>query len=172
MENKITSALNKGVVISLILIVLDLISGFAHFKFESWFKWIPTLVLCAGVIWSCITYGKQNAGNVTFGNVFADGFKTSATVACFMFVYTILSIYVIFPETKDFALEQARKQMEEKGNIPQESIDQALAITRKLFAPLALGFSLVGTLIVGVIAALIGGAVTKKNPQTPFQNQP
>ena len=32
--------LNKGILLALILIVIDLIGGFAHLRFETWFKWI------------------------------------------------------------------------------------------------------------------------------------
>jgi uncharacterized membrane protein YciS (DUF1049 family) len=170
-NNKIATAVTKGLIISLILIVMDLIAGFAHVKFETWYKWLPSLVLVVSIIYSCIIYGKQNQDNVTFGNVFADGFKTSAVVACLMVVFTVLSIYVISPETKDIVLDQARKQMEEKGNVPPETIDQALQMTSKFFVPFAIGGALIGTIIVGAISALIGAAVTKKNPQSPFQNQ-
>jgi len=172
MENKVTTTVVKGLMLALVLVVLDLIAGFAHFKFATWFRWIPTLVFCGGIIWSCITYANQNNGNVTFGNVFADGFKTTAVATCITVIYTILSILVIFPETKDVAMDEARKQMEAKGNMPQETIDQAIEMTKKFFVPFAIGGALIGSIIVGAIASLIGAAIAKKNPQTPFQNQP
>jgi len=171
MEQKVTSPIVKGLIITLILAVLDLIGGFAHLKLETWFKWIPTLVLCAAIIWACISYGSQLNGNTTFGNTFAHGFKTSAVVACILIFYTLLSIYIIFPETRDLAIEQARKQMEEKGNIPEANIDQAIEMTRKFFLPFAIGGTLIGTLLVGAIAALIGAAFTKKNPNAEMENQ-
>jgi NADH:ubiquinone oxidoreductase subunit 6 (subunit J) len=171
MEQKVTTPVVKGLIITLILAVLDLVGGFAHLKLETWFKWIPTLVLCAAIIWACISYGSQLNGNTTFGNAFAHGFKTSAVVACILILYTLLSIYIIFPETKDLAIEEARKQMEAKGNIPDATIDQALEMTRKFFLPFAIGGALIGTLIVGAIASLIGAAVTKKNPNAELENQ-
>jgi Protein of unknown function (DUF4199) len=171
MEQKVTSPIVKGLIITLILALIDLIGGFAHLKMETWFRWLPTCVLVAAIIWACINYGSQLNGNTTFGNVFAHGFKTSAVVACILILYTLLSIYIIFPETKDLAIEAARKQMEEKGNIPEANIDQAMEITRKFFLPFAIGGALIGTLIIGAIAALIGAAFTKKNPQAEFENQ-
>ena len=171
MEQKVTTPIVKGIVITLILAVLDLVAGFAHFKMEAWYKWGTTIFLCAAIIWACINYGSQLKNNVTFGNAFAHGFKTSAVVACILLIYTLLSIYIIFPDTKDLALEQARKQMEEKGNIPEANIDQAIEMTKKLFLPIAIAGVLLGTLIVGVISALIGAAITKKNPQTELENQ-
>jgi Protein of unknown function (DUF4199) len=172
MEKKVTSNLVTGLIISLILIVLDLVAGFANFKFATWYRWMPSLILIAALIWACINYGKQNNHKVTFGSVFGFGFKTSAVAACILVVYTILSIFLIFPETKDLALEQARKQMEEKGNLSQDQIDKAIEITKNFFVPFAIAGAALGTAIVGAIASLIGAAVTKKNPQSPFETQP
>ena len=42
MKKKSTDYLGKGIMLSLILMVMDLIGGFAHLRFESWFKWIST----------------------------------------------------------------------------------------------------------------------------------
>ncbi|MFI5156516.1 MAG: DUF4199 domain-containing protein [Chitinophagales bacterium] len=172
MENKITSHITKGTIIVLITSVIDLIGGFAHVKFETWFKWIPTIVLFAGIIWACINFGNQSNHNVTFGNVFAHGFKTSAVVACLGLIYTLLSMYLIFPETKELALQQAREQMESGGKLTQEQIDAGIEVTKKLFLPIAIAGVILGTLFVGLIASLIGAAATKKNPVTPFDNKP
>jgi NADH:ubiquinone oxidoreductase subunit 6 (subunit J) len=172
MEPKITSHITKGLIISLILVVLDLIAGFANFKFATWFRWIPTLILVGSIIWACINYGSQLNNNVTFGNVFTHGFKTTAVIACIVTVFTVLSLLVIFPETKDIALDQARKQMEAKGNMPEETIDKAIEMTKKFFLPFAIAGAVFGTIIVGAIASLIGAGITKKNPPSPFEQKP
>ncbi len=172
MEKKVTSNIVTGLIISLILIVLDLVAGFANFKFATWYRWVPSLILVAALIWACINYGRQNDHNVTFGGVFAFGFKTTAVVASILVVYTLLSIFLIFPETKDLALEMARKQMEEKGNLSQDQIDKGIEITKSLFVPFAIGGAAFGTAIVGAISSLIGAAAAKKNPQSPFETQP
>jgi uncharacterized membrane protein YciS (DUF1049 family) len=171
MEKKITSPLVKALIISLLLAVLDIIAGFANFKYATWYRWIPAILLLFALIWAVINYASQNNGDVTFGNAFAHGFKVSAIAACFAIVFAILSIYLIFPDTKDIVIEQARKQMEEKGNLSEENINAALDITRKLFFPFAIGGALIGTIIVGTIGSLIGAAVAKKNPESAFENQ-
>ncbi len=45
MKKKSTDFMGKGILISLILIVIDLIGGFAHLRFETWFKWISTIIM-------------------------------------------------------------------------------------------------------------------------------
>lgn len=170
MEKKITSHITKGLILVLLLIVIDVASTVLDFKFETWFKWLPTLFFCAAIIWACVNYANQMENNVTFGNIFAHGFKTSAVVACIMVLYVILSLYVLFPDQIDKGLEVARKQMEDQ-NIPEDKIDQNLAIGRKLAFPMTIIITVVGNLLVGAIASLIGGAVAKKNPPSPFQQQ-
>jgi NADH:ubiquinone oxidoreductase subunit 6 (subunit J) len=123
------------------------------------------------LIWACISYGSQMANNVTFGSVFGHGFKTSVVIACITVVFTVISLTLIFPDTKEIALDQARKQMEEQGK-PEQVIDQGMEIARKGFMTFAILGVVVFTLLVGAIASLIGAAVTKKNPVTPFGNQP
>ena len=171
MNKKVTSPLTAAVIISLILIVVDIISGFANIKFTTWFRWIPTLLLCIAIIIICISYANQKDNLVTFGNVFGHGFKTSAIIACIMVVYTLLSIYLIFPDSKEKALEEARRQMEGNANLSEEQIDQALGFTRNLFLPIALLSAVFGTLVVGVIASLLGAAFAKKKPISPFDRQ-
>jgi amino acid transporter len=171
MEKKVTSPIVKGLLITLLLAIIDLVGGFAHLKTATWYGWISLIILMIAIIWACVSFGTQSNGNVTFGNVFAYGFKTSAVVACILLLYTMLSMFVIFPETKDLALEQARKQMEEKGTLSEAQVDQAVEWTSKFFIPFAMVGVILGTLIFGVIASLIGAAVTKKNPQSPFENQ-
>lgn len=168
-ESKVTSTLTKGLIISLIIIVVDVIAGFAGLRFESWYTWVPTIIFCAAIIWACINYANQMNNAVTFGNVFAHGFKTTAVVTCILIVYTLLSIYLLFPDMKDVALERARQEMEKNPQMSEETIDQAMEMTNRLFLPFAIGGALIGNLISGAIASLLGAAFARKNPPTPFQ---
>ncbi|MDP4214340.1 MAG: DUF4199 domain-containing protein [Bacteroidota bacterium] len=169
---KSSDILSKALLISLILIVVDLIGGFAHLKFTSWFKWISTIVIISSLIIICISYGKQH-DEVTFGKVFGYSFKISLVISLFMLVYTYISIYVIFPEFIDQALQNAREGMEAKGGLTEEQIDAGMAITKKFMQPVPLGiFSFLVTLFVSTIGSLLGAAFTKKSEPNVFQNNP
>ncbi len=174
MENRVTSPvtspLTKGLIISLILIVLDIIAGFAGYRFQTWYQWLPTIVFCVAIIWACINYANQMNNAVTFGNVFGHGFKTTAVITCIMIVYTLIAIFVLFPDMKDMAIEKAREQMAKNPNVSEEMADQAIEMTKRLFIPFAIGGALLGYLIAGAIASLLGAAFARKNPPTPFQN--
>ncbi len=171
MEKKLTSPAVKGVIISLILIVLSLIIQFLNLTKNRGFSSIQFVILIGGLIWSAISFSKQMNANVTFGNVFTHAFKTAAAVTAIMVVYTIISIKFINPEIVDMALQEARTGMEGK-NMSDDQIDRAINFTRKFFVPLTAGGVLLSFLILGVIGALIGAAVSKKNPQqSPFVQQ-
>ena len=167
--------IGKGLILSLIIIVISLIGGFAHVQFESWFKWLPTIIQVIVIIIFCIQYGKQQTDGVTFGKVFGYGFKISLVVSVMMVLYTFLSVYLIFPEFTELALQQARAAMEAKGTYTEDQIDQGMAFTKKLLQPVPLAiFALIGTLFFDTIAALLGAAFTKKSEPVPaiFKDNP
>jgi hypothetical protein len=130
---------------------------------------LPTIIFCGAIIWACINYANQMNNAVTFGNVFAHGFKTTAVVTCILIVYTLISIYLLFPNMKEIALEKARQQMEKNPDVSEEMADQAIAMTSRLFVPFAIGGALIGNLISGALASVLGAAFAKKNPPAPFQ---
>ena len=62
--------IGKAVLLSLILIIVDLIGGFTHLRFESWFRWLSTIIMVIGIIVLCIQFGKQQTDGVTFRKSF------------------------------------------------------------------------------------------------------
>lgn len=175
MKKKSTDYFGKAIMISLLLILIDLIGGFAHLRFEGWFKWIGTIVLVVALIIFCIQFAKQQTDGVTFGKVFGYGFKISLVISILMAFYTLLSFFVIFPELPDQILANSRSTMEAKGNLSQEQIDQGIAMSKKFLQPLPLMiFAFLGTLFFGTIASLLGGAFAKKSEPVPtvFNDNP
>lgn len=171
-QQKIMTHITKGLIIGLIAVVMGIAAYLGGFDQQSWYKWTSTLIMCVLIIWACIYYAQQLDGRVTFGNIFAHGFKTSAVIALIIVVYFVLSVTVIFPEMKDKAMEVAREQMEKDGKIPEEQINQGIEIGKKFFLAFGIGGILLGTLIAGAIASLIGAAVAKKKPVNPLDQLP
>lgn len=163
----------KGIVITLLLVIFGLIIYFTNQVENTSLGYLQYIILVGGVIWSCISYSKQMDGNVTFGNVFAHGFKTTAVVAALLAVYTFISVKFLFPDIVDKSMEVARKKMEEsQSGMSDEQIQNSLDTVRKFFLPFAIAGILFGFAIIGAISSLIGAAVAKKNPQNPFQQPP
>jgi uncharacterized membrane protein (UPF0136 family) len=167
-ETKVMTHVTKGLIVSLLLIVIGIAGYFTKLAEQSWYSWVSNGLLFVAVIWGCISYANQMNGQVTFGNVFAHGFKMSVVIALVLIVWVLLAMLVLFPDMKDKALDIARQRMEARGNLSDSQIDQGVEFTKKFFVPLAVGATLLGTLIFGAIAALIGAAVAKKKPVSPL----
>ncbi|MEO6288612.1 MAG: DUF4199 domain-containing protein [Ginsengibacter sp.] len=163
MEQPVTSTNTKGIAIALIMIVIAMAIYFMNIDVNGPSKWISNAVFIVGIIWSVSSYGKQINYNSTFGNYFAHGFKVSAVVTSIMILYLIIFM-LLFPEFKDKAMEQAQAQMKTGGKMSSEQITQAMTITRKFFMVFAIGGTLLGLLIFGALASLVGAAITKKEP--------
>lgn len=172
MEQKVTTPVVKGVIITLLLIVFGLVIYFTNQIGNSTIGYLQYVILVAGIIWSCVSYAKQMNGNVTFGNVFGHGFKTTAVAAALLAVYTFIAVKFLFPDIVDQSLEIAKKKMQEsQPNMSDDQMQQSLDMVRKFFIPFAIGGILFGFAIIGAISSAIGAAVAKKNPQSPFQQQ-
>ncbi len=168
MEKKVTSPIVKGLVITLFLIVFGLIIYFTGQVANKSMGYIQYVILLVGIIWSCISYSKQMNAQVTFGNVFAHGFKTSMVAAVLLIVYTVLAFKVLFPDMADTIMNSTRTELIKQGKLTSEQIQSAMDMTRKFLIPFAIGGILIMFAILGVISSLIGAAVAKKEPKDPF----
>ena len=170
MEKKSSDYLVKGLMLSLVLIVVSLIGQFAHLSFESWFKWLSTIIAVVAIIVFCIQYAKQQNG-VTFGKSFGYGFKISLVVSVIMVMYSLLSFYVIFPELVDQILTKTRTDLQALGKLTDDQIDTQVAITKKFLQPTLLSiFVFLATLFFNTIASLLGAAFSKKSEPDVFKD--
>src|SRR5579863_665094 len=171
MEKKSSDYLGRGLMLALVLIIIDLIGGFAHLRFETWFRWLPTIITAIAIIVFCIQYGKSQDEWVTFGKVFGYGFKISLIVSTCVVVYTMLSFYVIFPEIVDQILTKARTDLQAKGTLTDDEIDRQVAIAKKFTQiPILPIFVFIFTLFFNTIASLLGAAFTKKTEPDIFKD--
>jgi len=169
-ENKIMSPQIKGLLISLIVIILGIAGYFTNLAFSSWYGWIVNLVMIAAIIIACVHYANQKQGYVTFGNVFLHGFKITAVVIVILLIYTVLAFTVLFPDMKEKIFEMQRTKMEESG-IDDDKLETAMDTMKKYFwVGMAIAV-IFGNLIFGCIASLIGAAVAKKKPINPLTQQ-
>ena len=168
METKVTTPVIKGLIISMILIVIGLAIYFTGQVANKSLGYLQYLILFAGILWGCIFYAKQLNGNVSFGNVFAHGFKTTAVVTVILVLYTVLALTVLFPEMKDKLVEQAELEME-KQSMSDSQREQAVSMMKNYMMPFAIAGILFFFMVIGLIASLIGAAAANKKPLDPFQ---
>jgi hypothetical protein len=170
MEKKIMSPSTKGLLIGLALILISLAIILTKQESNKSLGFISIAVALGGIIWACQTYSSQMDGNVTFGNIFSHGFKTSALVAALVSLWVALSLGLLFPETLDRAMEAQRLELIKK-QMSDEDIENAMNVGKKLALPMGVIFSVIMYLIIGAIGALIGASIAKKNPNPVFPEQ-
>lgn len=170
MQNKPTSALTKGLVISLLLVVFSLIINFTGSEDNSVLQYVGFAIFLIGIIWSIASYGKQIDHNATFGKYFMHGFAITAIITCLMIIF--MAIFMsIDPSIKQKALEKASEAMDKNPALSDEQKQQALEISKKFFLVGILASTLVLYLLFGVIASLVTAAIVKKNPRNIFDEQ-
>lgn len=173
MNKKNKDYYSYAIVIALILIVLDIIKFLTRQLSNTYLSLATMLALIAGAIIICWRFSKKNSGNVTFGNVFAYGFKAIMLVIVIYLIWFLLEAFVIFPNYKDVMLELQRQLTLKYVKVDEAVLDQQMKINSDHFYLIHIGGLIFGTAILGAIGSLIGAAVAKKNPQAdnPFQQQ-
>ena len=78
METKVTTHIVKGVILGAVYILLSTIIYAFNLYSIKWLTLLIYLFIFAGIIISNIVYANQNNNNESFGNIFADGFKTTS----------------------------------------------------------------------------------------------
>jgi len=169
-ETKIMSPQIKGILISLVIIILGIAGYFSNLAFSSWYSWAVNCVLVIAIIFACVHYANQKQGYVTFGNVFSHGFKVTAVVTIFLLIYTLLAMTVLFPDMKEKIFTMQETKMEEKG-LDADKIETTMTMMKKYFTLFLVLGVIFGNIVFGSIASLIGAAVAKKKPINPLSQQ-
>lgn len=171
MEKKPVSYFIPGIILGLVSVILFLVYFFLGLTFRKDFiNFIPALISFALIIYFVIKWANDNDNNVTFGQCFGYGFKSVMIMALIVFFFTLIFI-LLFPDFKQQYIDFIRVQMDENKTITDEQKEQGVAMVSKFFMISTLGGGLFFNLLIGAIASLIGSAIAKKNPQTPFSQQ-
>lgn len=158
-----------GILAAAIGIVLFLVYYLLDIPQRGWEGYIPSLVFVGIIITAQFSHAKALEGNITYGNLFASGFKTAAVTTCITVLFYII-LLLVYPPYKAHMLELSRQQLASKGTLSADQIDTAMKMTSRFFGVFVVGGAVFGSLLVGCIGSLIGAALPKKNPkpQSPF----
>jgi hypothetical protein len=132
-------------------------------------RFLTTVVLIGGIILAMRNFKLQNAGFMGYGQGLSVGMVVSGIVGTlsgvFVYVYTAL----IDPSVMTRMMDKARADMEAKGTMSDAQIDQAMAFSAKFTTgPMMFIFSILITLLVGLLISLIAAAFVK-NPKPEFE---
>ena len=164
MENKTLSNLNAALILFLLMVVYTLAINLGGLQANTKLGWISYIIVIGGIMLLVIKYGKDMHNNISFGNLFAYGFKTTAFLIIFYIAFIII-FYLIFPEYKAKLLDIARENaLKNATPDTKEQVEKGMEIFQRFFWVSMIAGILISFAILGVIGSLIGAAITKKEP--------
>lgn len=159
-----SNAVKFGIIGGLAGILVSLILFFANLQFNSWSKWLQTIVMLVAIVWGIKAIADANKNKlVSFGALFGGGMIITLIIAVISVVYFL--VYTNFIETDfiDKIIEVSRQQMAEKG-LSEDQIDKAMSISKSFMSPgIMTVISLISSLVIGAITSVIGAAIFKKD---------
>lgn len=161
--------LQYGLIAGLTLIALFVVYYVMGWTFkQSLIRWLPPIVFMFIIITAQFTHAKAVNGDIKYGNLFAVGFKTAAVATCIYLVFMFLFI-LLAPSYKESMLEASRQGMIKRG-LSTEQVEAGMVMVKKFFMVSTFAGLIIGELVIGLIASLIGAAIAPKNPKPEFQS--
>ncbi len=156
-------ALRYGLLTGLVSVIFSLILYLTKLD-QSPAKWIGVAILAAGIYLAHIEFKKKNGGFMEYGQGLGIGTLLSVVdgILSGVFIY----IYVTFVDINwvQRSMDVTRGQMEARGQMTDEQIDQAMEMTAMFMTgPALLIVSIVVNLLLGFILSLIISAITKNS---------
>jgi hypothetical protein len=146
MEKKVSTPVTVGIVLSLVIIVWSIVVYLTGLYMQTWSQYVGLVIMVGGILYGVLNHGKEKNHEVTFGNLFGFGFKVAAVATCLVILYSILS----------------------NLSANQEQVEKGMEMFEKNYNLFIVIFIVFWYLVIGVITSLIGAAIAKKNPPTPF----
>ncbi|MCI1186815.1 DUF4199 domain-containing protein [Hymenobacter sp. DH14] len=160
--------LRYGLLTGLVSIIISFGLFVAHQE-SSPLRYVSFAVLIAGLVLAMQNFKQNNQGFMSFGQGVGIGAVLSAVVGVLSGIFSYVYMSFIDPEVVGRMTEKIRADMEARGGMTDEQIDQAMAMSAKFMnGPFTLVAALLGTVLVGVILAMIISAFIK-NAQPEFE---
>ncbi len=158
-----SNAIKFGIIGGLGGVIVSLILFFANLQYESWSKWLQSIVMIVAIIAGIRAIADANKNKlVPFGSLFSGGMLITVIISVISIIYFLVYSNLIETNFIDNLLEVSRKQMAEKG-LSEEQVDAAIEMSKKFMSPAIMTvISLISSLIMGAIVSLIGAAIFKK----------
>ncbi len=152
-----------GILTGLAGIVLSLALNVTKMH-DSGLKWMSLVIMVGGLWMAHAEYKKQHGGFLEYSQGLSIGMVLSGLYGVLTAIFTYVYTSFIDPTLMTTQLETARAQMEAKGNMTEEQIDQGMNMAAKFMSPGALFFMIIiSSLIMGLILSLIMSAITKNS---------
>ncbi len=154
-------ALNYGILISVVLILISLVVYMANLFEENWVSLFGYAVLLAGIIAGTIKYRNDYLGGfISYGKALSFGVLTAFLASVITGVFTYVFYQFIAPDALERLKEIAEMNILE---VDPNASDQQLDLARRFINPiLMLMTSILSYTFIGFIFSLVAAAFLKK----------
>ncbi|WP_375419335.1 DUF4199 domain-containing protein [uncultured Hymenobacter sp.] len=120
-------------------------------------------ILVGGIVLAQRAFRTSNGGFMSYGEGLGIGMLVSLISGLLSTIFSYVYREFVDPSITQQVADQARAKLEEGGNLSEEQIDQAVAMSQKFSSgPMSLVVGIVGSLIVGLLLSLIISAIMKR----------
>lgn len=161
-----------GAIASLIMILIGLatyLGGLVDYSNQnSAINWIVNLLnwaVMAGAMFLAMKKHREDLGGyMTFGRGFSVGFWAALIMSLITAVWAFLFFTFIAPDIITTIMDATADKMLEQGQ-SEEQVEQAMQYTKMFMTPVSFTiFGFIGTLMTGIIIALITAAISQRKP--------
>ena len=148
------SALQKGLITGVLMIVLALSFFYSHLPFDSPFQYVIYVAYTFGIVWTLFDFAKNGNHSNKFGEFFSQGFKCFIVVTLLMVVFTLV-FNKLHPEFKDMMGDAYRKDLVSKGNKTPPEIEVAVKQAKDFYIVMLVSGAIFAYLIIGAVVTLV-----------------
>ncbi|MDB5233844.1 MAG: hypothetical protein JWR44_837 [Hymenobacter sp.] len=150
-----------GLLTGLVSIIISF-GLFATHMEQSPLRYVSFLVMVGGMVMAMRQFKENNHGFMSFGQGVGIGVVLSAVVGALSAIFTYLYMNVIDPDVVGRMMEKARADMEARGGMSDEQIDQGMAMAGKFMnGPIMMVGVVLGTIFFGLLMSLVVSAFIK-----------
>lgn len=121
------------------------------------------LILIGGIVLAQRTFRAANGGFMSYSEGLGIGMLVSLVSGLLSSVFSYAYREFIDPSVTQQIVDQTRAKLEQGGNMSDEQIDQAIAMSQKFSTgPISLVTGVIASLIGGLILSLIISAIMKR----------
>jgi hypothetical protein len=132
-------------------------------------RYLSFAVLIGGLVLAMNYFKQHNQGFMSYGQGLGIGAVLSAVVGAISGIFAYVYMNFIDTDMLSRITEKMRADMEARGGVSDEQIDQAVAMSSKFMnGPVMVGAALLGTVLIGVLLSLVISAIIK-NAQPEFE---
>lgn len=153
--------LRYGLLTGLVSVILSFILFVTHAD-QSPARWLGLFILIGAMVLAHKTYKQANEGFMSYAEGLGIGAFMSGVSGVISTAFSVAYMKFIDPEYMSRATETARANLEAKGGLTDEQIEQGVAMMQKFSTTgWMVLFGILGSVLGGLLIALIVSAFTK-----------